>query len=193
MAAPTGPNRAAGSRIGRAIASLRIVLLLAATVVLIPLVAAGAGPAWKTYVNVRFQYALSYPAALFVPQPEAPDADGRAFLGRDGARLIVYGSNNVPRHSLRSLLASTAARLTGRGGTVTYQVLRSHWFVVSGRNGPVVFYAKTLYNGAQYKSFELTYPADRGRTYGAIIPHLSRGFRNLTTPPHRPSRSDRDR
>ena len=192
MAAPAGPIRAAGSRIGRAIPSLCLVLLLAA-MVLIPLVAAGAGPVWKTYVNVRFQYALSYPAALFIPQPEAPDADGRAFLGRDGARLIVYGSNNVPRHSLRSLLASTAARLTGRGGTVTYEVLRSHWFVVSGRNGRGVFYAKTLYNAAQYKSFELTYPADRGRTYGAIIPHLSRGFRNLTTPPHRPSRSDRDR
>ncbi len=192
MAAPAGPIRAAGSRIGRAIPSLCLVLLLAA-MVLIPLVAAGAGPVWKTYVNVRFQYALSYPAALFIPQPEAPDADGRAFLGRDGARLIVYGSNNVPRHSLRSLLASTAARLTGRGGTVTYEVLRSHWFVVSGRNGRGVFYAKTLYNGAQYKSFELTYPADRGRTYSAIIPRLSRGFRDLTASRGRPSRSDRDR
>ncbi len=148
---------------------------------------------WKTYVNVRFRYVLSYPAGLFVPQPEAPNADGRAFLGKDGARLIVYGSNNVPLQSLRSVLASTAARLAGPRGIVTYRVLRPHWFVVSGHNGPNVFYTKTFYDSDQFKSFELTYPTASSAIYAAVIPGLASGFRDLATERRGADRSDRDR
>jgi hypothetical protein len=90
---------------------------------------------WKTYTNVRFQYRICYPADFMVPQGEPDNGDGQKFLARDGAELIVYGSNNALGESLKKKLADTGSRLAGPSGRVTYQMLKANWFVVSGQNG----------------------------------------------------------
>ena len=109
---------------------------------------------WKAYVNVRFDYSVCFPADLLTPEPEAPNADGRRFVAKDGAVLLAYGSNNVLHAS-----AATAARTTGaRLGTVSYSSVKPKWFVVSGTKDTSDFYAKSLFVGDQVKSFELTYP-----------------------------------
>ena len=43
---------------------------------------------WPTYANARFGYSFCYPAAL-KPQQEADNADGRKFVGANGAELWV--------------------------------------------------------------------------------------------------------
>ena len=51
-----------------------------------------------------------------VPQGEPDNGDGQKFLARDGAELVVYGSNNALDESLKNTLADAGARLAGPSG-----------------------------------------------------------------------------
>jgi len=134
---------------------------------------------WKVYTNVRFQYSICYPQDLLVPQGEAENSDGQKFLAKDGAaKLIVFGQNNALNKPLKDALEDTASRLAGESGKVTHKALKSDWFVVSGRNGQSVFYAKTLYAHEQFKSFELTYESGASTVYKPVITRLAGCFVN---------------
>jgi hypothetical protein len=140
---------------------------------------ASAEHTWKTYTNVRFQYAICYPADLLVPQGEAENADGQRFLAKDGARLVVYGTNNALEQSLQAFLAQAELRLAGSSGSVTYKVLRNDRFVVSGQNGPDIFYAKTLSRHDQFKSMELVYDRAVAAAYAPLVDRLAGCFVDL--------------
>lgn len=133
---------------------------------------------WKTYVNVRFQYSICYPQDLFIPQGEAENSDGQKFVAKDGAKLIAFGQNNALSEPLKQALEDTAARLAGTAGKVTYKMIKPDWFVVSGRNGPSIFYAKTLYAHEQFKSFELTYDESSSTVYKPVVKRLAACFVN---------------
>jgi len=135
---------------------------------------------WKVYTNVRFQYSICYPQDLLVPQGEAENSDGQKFLAKDGATLVVYGSNNALKDSLKDVIEDTASRLAGRSGKVTYKVVKPDWFVVSGLNGRSIFYAKTLYAHEQFKSFELTYDNSASTVYKPVVTRLASCFVNTS-------------
>jgi hypothetical protein len=135
---------------------------------------------WKTYTNVRFQYAICYPAQLLVPQGESPNSDGQAFLAKDGARLIVYGQYNATDQSLREILATTVSRLTAPARKLTYKSISSNGFVVSGYTGDKIFYVKTVIDHNAIKSFELTYNAADAGIYRPLIGRLSACFSSLS-------------
>ena len=65
-------------------------------------------PTWKDNVNVRFQYTICYPDTQLKAQPEAENSDGRAFVGSDGTKLLVYGSEAL-NQTLRGSEAETSA------------------------------------------------------------------------------------
>jgi hypothetical protein len=134
---------------------------------------------WRTYTNVRFQYSICYPAELLRPQGEAENNDGQKFLGNDGAQLLVFGSNNALNQSLKERLQETSARLSGKSGKVTYQVLKPKWFVVSGVKGSTIFYTKVFFNHEQFKSFELSYHQSSAATYQPLINRFSACFADL--------------
>jgi len=131
---------------------------------------------WKVYTNVRFQYSICYPEDLLAPQAEAGNSDGRKFLAKDGAKLIVFGQNNALNETLQDALDDTASRLTGASGKVTYKAVKPDWFVVSGENGQSIFYAKTLYAHEQFKAFELTYSSGASAVYKPIVSRLASCF-----------------
>jgi len=141
--------------------------------------AAASDHVWKSYTIERFQYTICYAEDLLVPQGESPNSDGQKFLAKDGAQLIVFGQNNALGKSLRAVSVSTAARLAGASGKVTYKVLKPHWFVVSGKNGQTVFYAKTFYSSDQFKSFELTYNRSAAAVYEPLVARLNTCFSDL--------------
>jgi hypothetical protein len=128
---------------------------------------------------MRYQYAICYPADLMIPQGESPDNDGQKFLAKDGAQLVVFGQNNALNESLKDALADTESRLAGASGKVTYKVLKSNWFVVSGQNGQTVFYASARYNRDQFTSFELTYNHSVAEVYEPLIGRLTTCFADL--------------
>jgi hypothetical protein len=134
---------------------------------------------WKTYTNVRFQYSICYPEDLIIPQGEVENSDGQRFTGNDGATLIVYGRHNALGQSLKQIMDETSSRLAGKSGKVTYKMIKPNWFVVSGVNESSIFYAKTLRNHAQLKSFELTYSQASAATYQPLVPRISGCFHDL--------------
>ncbi|HKD28406.1 MAG TPA: hypothetical protein VKC66_21205 [Xanthobacteraceae bacterium] len=135
--------------------------------------------AWKTYTNVRFQYAICYPEDLLVPQGESDNSDGQKFLANDSGQLVVFGSNNGLNQPLKNNLAATASRLAGTSGKVTYKLLKPDWFVISGQNGPIIFYAKVFFSRGQFKSFELTYNGSAASVYEPLIRRLAVCFADL--------------
>ena len=135
---------------------------------------------WMTYVNVRFQYSICYPADQLVPQGEAANSDGQRFLSsQDGAELAAYGSNNALDETLRQRQSDMQSRLAGASGKVTYRAQKANWFVVSGQSGETIFYAKTIYSHGQFKSFELTYDRSAAALYDPVVARLAACFTDL--------------
>lgn len=134
---------------------------------------------WQSYTNVRFNYKICYPEDLLVPQGESPNSDGQEFLAKDGAQLLVFGGNNILGQSLKDAMAGTASRLAGASGKITYKMLRPNTFTISGSTGQTIFYAKTLYSGDQFKSFELTYRRSAAVVYDPVISRLATCFADL--------------
>jgi hypothetical protein len=133
-------------------------------------------PTWATYANTRFAFSICYPKDLLVPQGESPNGDGQKFLSKDGAQLLVYGSNNALNESLDDVLNSMATRLTGQTGKVTYKAVKPAWFALSGQQDSTIFYAKTLFGKDQIRSFELTYPSSQASIYNPIAAKLASCF-----------------
>ncbi|WP_058187487.1 hypothetical protein [Terracidiphilus gabretensis] len=131
---------------------------------------------WSTYANSRFAYSICYPKNLFEPQGESPNGDGQKFLAKDGAQLLVYGSNNALNESINDVFNRTASRLAGASGKVSYKAVKPAWFVLSGQHGSTIFYAKTLYAKDLIVSFELTYDSAQSNVYNPVAAKLASCF-----------------
>jgi hypothetical protein len=131
---------------------------------------------WATYANSRFAYSICYPKNLLDPQGESENGDGQAFLAKDGARLLVYGSNNALNESINDVFNRTSSRLAGTSGKVTYKAVKPTWFALSGQHDSTIFYAKTLYAKDLIVSFEFTYDRSQSNVYNPVTAKLSSCF-----------------
>jgi hypothetical protein len=132
---------------------------------------------WETYANVRYGYSVCYPPNLLHAEREADNSDGRAFTSTDGARLLVFGSNNVSESSLTAEAEAQANNYLGSNGKVTYRADRPNWIVISGEDGAgAEFYTKTFVRGDQFVAFQLKYPKTAAARYKPVIERLNRCF-----------------
>jgi hypothetical protein len=134
---------------------------------------------WGEYVNARFQYRLCYPQALFSPEAEADNGDGRRFDAPDGISLIVYGRRNAMDESVNDVAQGIGARLAGDSGRIVYVAAQPGFFVVSGTHAGQIFYVKGLLRGDDYKIFELVYPAAQRAQFDGIVTRMSGCFGNI--------------
>jgi hypothetical protein len=149
------------------------------------LLLAPAPVAWPSYVNVRYGFAICYPASLLNPQPEADNGDGRRFLGRDGAELRVFGQYNAVDATLAAWAEDEARLYTGRRGRISYRAGRGNWIVLSGTDGAKFeFYTKTLERNGEFVTLQFKYPIAEAKRYRAVVDRLSRCLR-LTRDPER--------
>jgi hypothetical protein len=133
-------------------------------------------PSWATYANSRFAYSICYPKNLLDPQGESPNGDGQKFLAKDGAQLLVYGSNNALNESINDVFSRTASRLAGPSGKISYKAVKPAWFVLSGQHDSTIFYAKTLYAKDLIVSFEFTYDSAQSNVYNPVAAKLASCF-----------------
>ena len=136
----------------------------------------GGGHVWKTYVNVRYRYAICYPSDLMKAEGEAPNSDGQTFDAPNGAELAVFGRNNVNAKSLRATAESDAVDMAGEGGQISYRAIRPDWAVVSGNAKKSLFYSKTFKRADQFLIFQLTYPKSEAETYRSVVDRISHCF-----------------
>jgi hypothetical protein len=62
--------------------------------------------------------------------------------------------------------------------TVTYKVIKSNWFVVSGyREGGMVYYKKTILNNGIFKTFIFLYDKNKKAVYEPMTKHLVASFK----------------
>jgi hypothetical protein len=140
---------------------------------------AGAQPshdalAYDTYRNERFGFTIEYPYNLLRPDEGLGDGHGQSFASADGeATLIVYGSEGEEANALREEYDAELARSDLR---VTYQVLRPTWFVVSGYQGPYIFYQRTHRTADGLRTFRLRHRAADKDYFDPIVTRLSRSF-----------------
>ena len=130
---------------------------------------------YPSYVNVRFKYAIAYPAKCCSRGARRTTATARGSWSAHGdAVLTVYGRYNVLKESLPRLFAEAAP-----GRLVTYHVLRKDWFVVSGHEKGRIFYCKTMRAKDVLRSMEFVYPERQKSYYDPIAARIARSFRGL--------------
>lgn len=131
-----------------------VLLLLSLLAVILISREAVAQPGYRTYHNARFDYSISYPVKVLIPQGEAANGDGQKFLSKDGhTEMLVYGANNALDQTLRQVYQSEISNAEHPNRTVTYQVLRADWFVVSGIENGRVFYQRRFCGAASLRPF----------------------------------------
>ncbi len=141
---------------------------------------AGEVGAWRDYVNNKYAYAICYPADWLRPRGESDAGDGQAFLGDRGVKLIVYGAYDVEREGLSARMKADKSSLLGHSGTVSYETIKTTWFVISGTDDSGIFYHKTLAaDEDRLISFTLTYPSALRGTYDNVSERLSRCLKVL--------------
>lgn len=100
---------------------------------------------YRTYVNERYGYSISYPTSL-VPQPISGSGDGRIFNSKTGdAELRVYASTCY--ESPDEYVAGYEREQKTGNLTVTYSHKGKGYVVVSGLKKGRVFYNKVLISG----------------------------------------------
>lgn len=128
---------------------------------------------YLTYLNDQHGYFLDYPDNLFQRDTGLNEEHGQAFVTDDGtARLLVYASAGG-EGALRRLYEQELERDDRR---VTYHVLRSDWFVVSGYEGPYIYYRRTFRGGDGLRTFQLRHLADDKAYFDAVVERLSYSF-----------------
>jgi hypothetical protein len=129
---------------------------------------------YKSYANARFNYSISYPANLLIPQGEAENGDGQTFRSQDGhAEMRVWGQNNVNSETLRASFTRTVNEW-GKG--VNYEVIKGDWFVVTARVNGKIHYQKTMLRRGVFKTFLIEYDATHRATYDSVTARISKSF-----------------
>jgi len=125
------------------------------------------------YRNSRFGYAISYPEAFLIPQPESLNGDGRTFSSRDGsARLTCWGAVLPDGSDIQMLYQ----RDLQTHPDITYKVRRLNWYVISGMKNHRIYYEKAIFGPDSYAAFLIEIPQSAKRTYVPIVARLSRTF-----------------
>ena len=149
-----------------------------ALVTLIFMSAQPANAEWRTYENMRFGFAFTYPAHIFLPGPAPENGDGRRFYAPDEEAIIsVWGSYNALDHRPKSYF-KFARDEVGVVDNITYKRLAKDWLVISGYKGNMVYYEKTVFtcNFQRMTSVSITYPAAKKKDYDGMVGKITKSL-----------------
>lgn len=129
---------------------------------------------YRRYQNEAYGYGFEYPDNLFDPDEPIGGNRGHAFQTADGsAILLVFATDGGP-DALRREYEAEVERFDQE---VSYRVLRPNWFVVSGHQGPHIFYQRTHRSAdGGLRTFRLRHLARDKDFFGPITERLSHSF-----------------
>jgi hypothetical protein len=130
---------------------------------------------YGTYHNARYGYTVEYPTNVFLPEGDIGDGRGQSYTSSDGsALLLLFATDDGPD----ALLREYEAELARFDQEVSYRVIRPGWFVVSGHQGPYIFYQRTHRSaGGGLRTFRLRHLARDKDYFGPVTERLSHSFR----------------
>jgi hypothetical protein len=154
-----------------------LLAILAAALAAFAPTASHAQATWLTYTNVRFAFAVDYPADLFPGYVESDNSDGAAFDATgEGVEFRAFGFWNNDHQRPRALLEERT-----EGKTLDYSAVKQDSFVASGRqegrDGAAIFYDRCNLAGERVICVNLVYPAADKTKWDAIVPRLAGSLR----------------
>lgn len=119
-----------------------------------------------TYTNARFGTSVTFPDEIFTSHAEEPaNGDGLLWLAPDGGSLAVYGSINALEQTPEQL-----ADFSSKGVDVSYRKVGRDWVVLSGHEGPNIFYHRLEFGSdGVIHAFLLKYPASAKAKYDPLV------------------------
>ena len=138
----------------------------------------GRGSGWATYHNARFGFALRYPADVFAYDVGSSE-NVRNFVSRDGAKLHIFGVDNVAGTTLtRYRRARMAARYAGAVFDNVSVPQRKFGFVLSGRQRGSAFYERVTFacDGRSIHGWQMIFPVSRRTLYDLVADEVDRTY-----------------
>jgi len=131
-------------------------------------------PQYKRYTNARYGFVGDYPEE-FNAGDEQQNGVGTQFISPDGqAKLMMYGSNSVPKDSMQKEYQNMVAE---KGNNVGYHTSGDTWYVVSWEDNGRVYYHKTLSGKGSENSFEMNFPKQHLEYYSKVITYVEANFK----------------
>jgi hypothetical protein len=128
---------------------------------------------YKTYINGRFGFSISYPQD-FKPNKPPANGDGLKCTSQDGqATLTAYGSNNA-KFSLQELYNMDIKNIKGELG---YKEMGDSWYVITWKENGIIYYKKTFLGAESNNSFTFSFPEDQRTQYNDIVTSLEKSFK----------------
>jgi hypothetical protein len=137
------------------------------------------GPEYKTYVNAKHGFSLTYSTVEFTPLPMATP-DGFQAVSKDGkARLLAGTIANFDGKTLeqyRQFLIGASYP----GAKIHYAPVRATWFVVTGtKTDGTSFYQRVNFvcGGRGINSWAVIFPYDEEYVYSTLIEQIHKDYR----------------
>lgn len=154
-------------------------LLILTFVISISATFAAAQAKYSTYNNPRFSFSIEYPSDLLKMQPPSANGDGRIFRSKDAKiEVRAWGQFNALGHTLKEEYDDAVNK---NASNVTYKLLNSNNFVVSGIENGRIFYRKMLFRKSGeteiFYTVTIEYPASQKNLMDAVVTRISRSFK----------------
>ena len=134
---------------------------------------------WSNYTNEQHGFFIAYPTNIFKPDPNAHNAEGRAFVSTDGnARLLVGAFANDTGMSMKEYRNFVLKQSYG-DADIDYAPVRAKFFVFSGVRDGVIFYERVSFTcgGDVINSWAMIYPEEEKKFYDRLVEAVAKTYR----------------
>jgi hypothetical protein len=135
---------------------------------------------YNQYCNARFGFCVSYPNT-FKAQGESDNGDGQEFISADGkASLLAYrdGREAVYESEAECKSQSFLSDITpDETKQITFKKKGENFYVVSGYQGSMIFYQKTIFTDQGMMTAIFTYPVNQKTKYDSYCAKLFETFK----------------
>ncbi|MFN3428481.1 MAG: DnaJ domain-containing protein [Candidatus Sericytochromatia bacterium] len=132
------------------------------------------GTQFTQYTNAAGGYSFVYPEDLVTPQGETGPA--QRFASADGRTVVDVNAVGAAGTGIPGAFAQARRQDTGR--EVTYTASGASWYVVSGYEGPTLFYEKTVLTGDTFKTLRIAFPREHREAYYDAVEAMSLSFKS---------------
>jgi hypothetical protein len=130
---------------------------------------------YNNYTNSRYGFSVSYPSNFTKDRP-SENGDGQVFRSPDKKfELRAYASYgpSVSGMTIKEIYNENISNYE----QVTYKVLKSNWFVLSGYNKGKIFYMKSFVGAEAQYTILMEYPISEKTKYDDRVTAITKSFK----------------
>lgn len=133
-----------------------------------------------TFTNEKLGYSISYPKEILLLQDASANGDEQIFKAASGkAELRIYSDKRADKSgtalSFNKAYEEDIADKKGR--QIAHSALSPNYYVISGLDGDMLYYQKTIFTQGALVTAVLKYPKEEKDTYNAMISPIFNSFK----------------